>query len=217
MTTNHKKRNPGIASGIAILALLLMVAGCASTRLQRAWIAPDVGTLKIGRVVAIAFSNNPGRRRAMESSIADEIRKAAPEVEVIQSSTLVSDADLRNEEKARASLERAGFDAQLVMRVTDVNRTDVYVPGRTRVVPQYYRTFWGYYRYWVPIAYEPGYVERDRDVQVETALYSTAERGGLVYTAVSRTLNPSSAADLAEDVTSVVVKDLKEKRLFPTS
>jgi hypothetical protein len=199
---------------IAALAVLLVTMACGATRLQRAWIAPDVTSLRIHKVVAVALSRNPDRRRAMETSIVDQFHSAAPQVQATPSSTLISDSELRNEAVVRERLEQAGFDAQVVMRVTDVNRRDVYIPGRTSLVPEYYRTFWGYYRYWVPIAYQPGYIERDRDVEVETALYDTAQEGRLVYSAVSRTLNPSSAADLAKDVTHEVVKDIKDKGLL---
>jgi hypothetical protein len=182
--------------------------------LERAWVTPEPGAVNIHRVVAIALSNNPGRRRAMEASMVEQIREKAPSVEATESSTLINDTDIREEARVRERLERAGFDAQLVMRVTDVTRRDVYVPGRTTVAPLYYRTFWGYYRYWAPIAYEPGYIEHDRDVSVETELYSASGDGELLYSAMSHTLNPSSAADLAKDVTGVVAKDLKEKGIL---
>ena len=214
MTTSFATHTTRTIGCLAVSAALLVTAGCAATRLQHAWIAPDVTSLRIHKVVAIALSRNPGRRRAMEASMVDQLRRTAPQVQATQSSTIISDADLRNEDRVREQLQKAGFDAEIVMRVTDVNRSDVYVPGTTTFVPEYYRTFWGYYRYWVPIAYQPGYVERDRDVQVETALYSTARDGQLVYSAMSRTLNPSSAADLAKDVTHEVVKDIKDKGLL---
>jgi hypothetical protein len=214
MSSNH----PALVrayGGVAALAAAVLLAGCGATRLERPWVTPDVGALNIHRVVAMAISNDPGRRRAMEASMVEQIRDEAPGVEAVESSTLISDADIRQEARVRDHLERAGFDAQLVMRVTDVTRKDVYVPGRTTRVPRYYRTFWGYYRYWAPIAYRPGYIEHDRDVQVETELYAPG-RGDdeLVYAAVSHTLNPSSAGDLAEDVTGVVAKDLKEKGIL---
>jgi hypothetical protein len=196
---------------LAGLMLVFVASGCGATRLERAWVSPEVDALNVRRIVTIALSNDPGRRRAMEASMAEEIRDQIPGVAVTESSTLISDTDIRDEARVRDRLESAGFDARMVMRITDIDRQDVYVPGRTTGVPAYYRTFWGYYRYWVPISYEPGYVEHNRDVQVETAMYSTAGDGELVYSAVSQTLNPAYVADLAEHVTSVVAKDLKEK------
>lgn len=209
----HEKPQRLVTASAACAALLLVEA-CASTRLTRSWVSPDAGRVTIHRVVAMAISQYPARRRAMEASMVEQIRDKAPEVTATESATLINDRDIRDEERVREQLEHAGFDSQLVMRVTDVSRTDLYVPGRTLAVPQYYRTFWGYYRYWMPIAYEPGYVEHDRDVQVETELYSANAGNDLVYSALSRTLNPSSAADLAKEVTGVVAKDLKDKGIL---
>jgi hypothetical protein len=200
--------------GLAATALLVFCSACATTNLNSTWIKPELASLRINSVVAMAISKNPARRRAMEASMVEQIRDKAPEVTATESSTLIDDDDLRNESRVREHLDGAGFDAQLVMRVTDVNRHDVYVPGRTTFVPSYYRTFWGYYRYWVPIAYEPGYIEHERDVRVETELYLADAGGELVYSAVSQTFNPNSPADLAKEVTGAVAKDLKEKGLL---
>jgi hypothetical protein len=146
----------------------------------------------------------------MEQAMAAEIRDEAPGVEAVPSRSILSESEIADEVRVREHIAQTRFDGAVVMRITDVERRDVFVPGRTTVVPAYYRTFWGYYRYWAPIAYEPGYIERTRDVQVETQVYAMPA-GDLVYSAVSRTLNPSSAADLAERVAKVVTKELRER------
>ncbi len=208
-SSEARRRAPRSAL-IGLIVLPCLALGCAATRLQSTWVKPDLDGVRFHKIVAIALSNNPVRRRAMEANMADRLRRVAPEVEVTQSSTLFNESEIRDENRVRAALERSGFDAEVVMRVTDVQRQNFYVPGRTTVVPQYYRTFWGYYRYWTPIAYRPGYIERDRDVQVETEVFST-NNGDLLYSALSRTFNPNSPADLAHDVTDVVAKNMKEK------
>jgi hypothetical protein len=211
MRLHTEKRR--LASSAVWIAVVLLMTGCASTRLRTTWVNPNASSVSIHRVVAIALSNDPVRRRMMEASMVAQIREKAPGVTAIESSTLINDQDLRNEEAVRGLLERADVDAELVMRVTGVRRSDVYVPGQTTYVPEYYRTFWGYYRYWTPIAYQPGYVEPQRDVQVETELYAKPN-GDLMYSALSRTLNPGSAADLAQDATSVVAEDLNARGLL---
>jgi hypothetical protein len=197
--------------GIGLFTLFLLI-GCATTQLRHTWVNPNIRNVRIQRIVAIALTRDPVRRRMMEASMVQQLRDQFPEVTATESSTLISDQDLRDEAKVRQQLERAGADAELVMRVANVRRSDLYVPGSTTYIPEYYRTFWGYYRYWVPIAYEPGYIERDRDVQVETELYAKPN-GDLAYSALSGTLNPTSPSSLARDVTSVVAKDLREKGL----
>jgi hypothetical protein len=171
---------------------------------------PNLGATKVRTLVTMAMTKNPGRRRLMEDTMAAEIRRVAPGVESTPSYTVLSDADIANEARVQERVERAGYDAAIVMRITDVQRQDVYVPGSAVVAPVYYRTFWGYYRHWIPIAYEPGYIEHDRDVHVETEMYSM-RTGELAYSALSATLNPSSPASLAKEVGHVVAEDLRSK------
>jgi hypothetical protein len=196
---------------------MAVAGGCATgTHLQSSWVKPDLGPTNFHKVVAIALSTNASRRRMMEEEMSSELRKTAPDVQAVPSYTIVSDADLARESRLKEEVNRAGFDGAVFMRVTDVSRQDSYVPGYATAAPVYYRTFWGYYRYWVPIAYEPGYVEHNTNVQVETEVYSTVNEGVLVYSAVSNTLNPSSPADLAAEVASVVAKDLRAHGLLRT-
>lgn len=195
----------------AVVALL--AAACASTELEHSWVRPNLGPLTFRKVAAVAVARDPARPRMMEDSIVAEVQRVAPDVQVVPSYTVID--DMTNKDKVRAQFEQRGFDSSIVMRVTDVNRKDVYVPGRAVEAPVVYRTFWGYYDYWVPIAFQPGYIEQYRDVQVETEGYAFAGGGGdLVYSAVSRTLDPSSPADLANDATSIVARDMRDKGLL---
>ena len=200
----------GSVTVMAVLTAGWIVSGCASTRLERSWTSPYAGPTTFRNLVTIAITKDAPRRQAMEEAMASEIEEVALGVEAEPSRTILSDSEIIDEQRVRDHLAQTNYDGAIVMRVTDVTRQDVFVPGRTTVVPVYYRTFWGYYRHWAPIAFEPGYVERNQNVQVETQVY-VMPTGDIVYSAVSRTLNPSSSADLMESVASVVAKDLKAK------
>jgi len=197
-------------SFLAAGAVAGLVAACAGTRVQSSWTNPTVSPAPFRHVVAIALTKDPGRRQMMEDAMAAEIRDEAPAVETLASRAILSDAEIADEARLRDHLAVTRFDGAIVMRITDVERRDVFVPGRTTVVPVNYRTFWSYYRYWAPIAYEPGFIERTRNVQVESQVYRMPD-GDLVYSAISRTLNPASAADLAERVAGVVTKELRQR------
>jgi hypothetical protein len=197
------------ASSCAVIAI-----GCATTQLQSSWVKPGIGALSFNKVVAEALSKNPARRRMLEDAMVSEIRRVAPNVEVVAGYTLVPDDAMREEGRMQEALERGGFDGAVMMRITDTSVQDTYIPGRTVVAPVYYRSYWGYYRHWVPIAYDPARVERNRSVQVETVVYSLAGDSVMVYAAVSSTLNPDSPGDLVQRVASVVARDMRDKGLL---
>jgi hypothetical protein len=177
-------------------------------------VKPGIGELSFKKVVAQALSKDGTQRRMLEDAMVREIRRVAPNVEVVAGYTLIPDEAVQDEPSVRATIERAGFDGAVMIRITDVSVQDTWVPGRTVYTPVYYRTFWGYYRYWTPVMYDPGFVQRDQSVQVETVVYSLQGDGEMVYAAVSSTLNPSSSRDLVERVASVVARDMREKRLI---
>jgi len=214
MRTNIHPSFSHIRSGAALgAALLVVTVACATTRLQSSWVKPGTGPFTFKKVVAIALSKTPGRRRILEDAMATQIRLVS-DVHVVPSYSIISDSDLMSEPRVREAIDRAGFDGGVFLRVIDISHRDVFVPGVSIYAPVYYQTFWGYYRYWAPIVYEPGSFERQTAVQVETEVYSTAGEGDLLYSAVSRTVNPSSPTDLVERVARVVTRDLRAKGLL---
>jgi hypothetical protein len=209
---NARHRDQRLRSLAFSLVTIGLAAACASGGMEYSWARPDMGPLHFRDVVTIAVTPSSARRRMMEEAMAGEIHRIAPNVQAVGSYTLIGDKDVNNESHFRDQINQAGFDGAVFLRVTDVTRQDVYIPGSA--APGYYRTFWGYYKYWTPIAFEPNYVERDTDVQVETEVYSTAGEGELVYSAISRAVDPTSPADLVRKVGAVVASDMKSRGLL---
>jgi hypothetical protein len=195
------------------VVLAVLASACASTALEHSWSKPDIGQLTFTKVAAVAVSRDASRRRMMEDAMVQEIQHVGKDVQAVPSYSVMPDQI--DTETSRRAFEQRGFDGVVALRVTDVSRSDVYVPGSAVVAPVPYRTFWGYYNYWVPIAYEPGYVEQNSNVRVETEVYSLANGSSeLIYSAVSQTLNPTSTTELVNSVASVVSHDLRDKGLL---
>lgn len=191
-------------------AAVVLASACGGARVQSAWSNPAVSPAPFRNLLAAAITKDPGRRQMMEDAMTAALRDEAPAAETVASRSILSESEITDEARVRDHLALTRFDGAIVMRITDVERGDVFVPGRTTVVPAWYRTFWGYYRYWAPIAYEPGYIERRRNVQVETLVYALPA-GDLVYSAISRPLDPASADELAARVARVVARDLRQR------
>ena len=118
--------------------------------------------------------------------------------------TVLDDSEIKDQEAARAKLERLGYHGAIVMRVVGRETQYSYEPGFWRTRP-YYRRFWGGYWGWGwAHVQEPGYLREDRIVSVETLVYSFTQ-DELVWAGVSKTVNPEKidvfVAELAEAVT----------------
>lgn len=193
------------------VAVLSLAAACASTRIVDRWRNPEVGAISFEKVVAMAIVKDAGRRRVLEDAMAAEIQAVGATAQPAY--TFVPDEQVRDDAAARRHFEREGFDGAVMLRVVGANTTQTYVPGRVTAVPVYYRTLWGYYRYWVPVEYDPGYVRTDRNVRVETIVYSVKDEQ-MVWSGLSETLNPDSARALVRGVAKAVVSDLRRDRLL---
>jgi hypothetical protein len=84
----------------------------------------------------------------------------------------------------------------------------------TYVPPSYGPTFWGYYGYARPMAYDPGYIRTDTVVRVETSIYSLRE-DRLLWVASSETMNPKSVDTLVAEVAKAVRAELERSKLIP--
>jgi hypothetical protein len=187
--------------GVAQLAAACVLSGCASTTLLSTWREPGVGQLSFQKVLVIAPSHDPSLRRAAEEELARRIKRA----QAIPSYTLIPEAELENDEAVRARAKSEGFDGVVVMRVVSVDKQATWVPGA-----------WTgrYYAYGGWPAYDPGQIQINTYVRVETNVYS-ARDDKLVWASASRTTNPSNVNSLVASTAKAVGKEMKKQGLIP--
>jgi hypothetical protein len=71
----------------------------------------------------------------------------------------------------------------------------------------YYGRFTGYYSYYNPVMYDPGYYATDKNYYLEINLYD-AKTEELVWSAQSETTNPSSIETFSYSFSQLVVNQL---------
>jgi hypothetical protein len=136
-----------------------LVSACASTAILSTWKEPGVGQVAFHKVLVLAPGRDPSIRRAAEDELVSRITR----VLAVPSYTLIPDNEMGSQEAIRARAVAAGFDGAVVMRVVSVNRQATWVPG-SWVGPYYAFGGWP--------AYDPGFVQVDTQVRVETNVYS---------------------------------------------
>lgn len=205
------KVGPGIRR--MATALVLASLACSTTTFESTWRAPDARPLKLSgrKVVAMFLSKNAARRRRAEDALAREI--SARGAQGVPAYTVLSDAEVQDQDAAKAKLESLGFSGAVVMRVVGRETQYTYEPPVVWARP-YYRRFWGgYWRWgWGTIA-EPGYLIADKIVKVETLVYSF-EQDELVWAGVSRTVDPTKIEDFISELANAVTKQMAKDGLF---
>jgi hypothetical protein len=194
-----------------VLAGALSLTGCATTTFTSTWKAPGVENLSpVGKTVAAVFvAREESRRRAGEDALAADI--TARGARGVAAYTLLPDGQHDSGEAARGRLKDAGVNAVVVMRVVGRDQRITYSPGY--VWPAYYGGFGPYWGYGWGAVYQPGYLQSDTLVSVETLLYSL-DRDKLLWAGTSRTANPRDLDSLVSEVADATAKEMTRQGLL---
>ena len=194
---------------LGVLGTGLMSCG-PSTTLKNSWRDPSfTGPLEFNKVLVVMVTKDGSTRRTVEDDIAQRI-SAKRQVEAVPSYTILMESDLRNTEHAKQIVRDAGFDGAVMLRVVGVDKETTYVPG---TYPSPYYNFWGYYDYAWPAVYDPGYMQTDTIVNIETMVYSIKDEK-LVWTGTTESFNPSDVDDLVAGIGAAVSSEMAKEGLI---
>ena len=115
----------------------------------------------------------------------------------------------------RAVVREQKFDAIVVGRLTKRVDKTTYVPGEVYTPAPFYGTFYGYYGAMAPVIYTPGYMETEKEAQVEVNVYSTAKPDGeLVWTGTTNTFDAKSPMKVIKELVKIVTEELEQGRII---
>ncbi len=187
----------------ATIAVAAAELACASTRVTSSWRDPGVGAVRFRKVVGVALARDATLRRLAE----DEFVRALGPAAALAGYAVIPDEEVQDRDRAKARVEAAGADGVVVFRLVGVETEQRWVP------PTYYGHAWGYWGWAAPVVYDPGYLQTDRIVQIETTLYRVSD-ARLVWAARSETFNPESAEDLIAGVVRAVIDAMRQDALL---
>ena len=188
-----------------VSAALLTLASCApSTRIVESWKAPGVSVEagKYNKVLVIGLLKDETSRRVAEDRMAAFMQGRG----IASYGYLGPDQSAINAEGMSAKMVKDGIDGVLIMRLSDKEVTQTYVPGTS----SYYGGAWGYYGYAYPMYSSPGYVQTDHTYMVETSLYSLKHAAGPVWTCTTSVLNPTSVGTAVDDIMRAIYRKMRE-------
>ncbi len=199
--------------GISCLAGLLLF-GCATAQIESAWRDPATTprSLEFEKVLVVAMARDGVLRRKAEDELILALQKS-PRVQsgsmsITPSYLVLDDRELASTPRARDKMRTEGFDgAVLVSFVSSQEKITV----ETAAYPA--GGMWGYYGR--PGAfYDPVSVRSDTIVRIQTDIYSV-EQGKLLWSGVSRSMNPSNVEGLVAGVADAVAGELRKEGLLP--
>lgn len=200
---------------LSTLTLALIAFSCSNSKVTSSWRGPDTHALAPGnKILVLGFVNEKDirLRMQMEGWFVDALK--AKGYNAVSAYTLYGPKMFgnRSEEAAIGQLHNSGIDEVLTITLLDRARERDFQPA-TIYGP--YSPFWGYYNYWYPRMYSPGYVSVNTRFFWESNLYDVSSKK-LLYSAQSQSFNPSSASDMGKATSRVVTKNMVKDGLLPT-
>ncbi len=198
-----------------VLGVAAVVLG-KSTKLVASWKNPEYSGPRFHRILVLGMSANPGVRADFEDALSKLVARDG--VEAIPGNTILLRPEGTQLDLNYLKTQVKGFkiDAVIVSRLIKVETSTTYILGQAYVVPYpYYRSFYGYYGAVYPVVYSPDYLRQDKTVRIETNVYATTTPDGeLVWTGVSDTFNPSSADNVIDGLSKLLVKELQKESVL---
>jgi hypothetical protein len=203
------------------LALLIVILGslallaAAAPKLELSWKNPNYAGGTFKNILVLALNGKAANRAEFEDELVAAISrptgKASPSYEFMPrpDATPIDMHDLLELVKEQK------FDAIVVARLTKRDTKTTYVPGEVYTPFPYYGTFYGYYGALYPVIYSPGYMETEKEAQVEVNFYATAKPDGeLVWTGTTNTFEAGSAMKVIKDLVKIVTKELEKENII---
>jgi len=188
----------------------MLGASCAgpSTTVDAVWTSPTARQQpRLHKVVTIFLSEDMTMRHAGEDQLAREL--AATGVQATPGYTIFGDVpqDKNDVAAMKARLRSMGYDGVVTLRIVDREQN-------VESTPSTFDTYWGYWGHsYYGYGYgSPGYLYTETTYRVEAAAYSL-NTGELVWSGLTKTIDPDDMHDLIDDTTEVIAGELHRRGL----
>lgn len=197
----------------SFLAALIFIACSPSQKVTSSWTSKENSPEKPYQSLFIAvLTDNQAAKATIESDIA--AAATARGLKAVKSGDVFAPNFTRQPGPSRTEMmekiRQQGCDGIFTLAVLDKQSETRYVPGSVNYSPfmGYSGGFYGYYSYWQPTLYSPGYYTTDKTYFFEANLFD-ASNEQLVWSMQSEAYNPNKISKFSRDYTQLLVGKMK--------
>ncbi|WP_276498861.1 hypothetical protein [Pontibacter litorisediminis] len=206
----------------ALLALLAgaLLWGCTpTTRITGTWKNPEATAQNYSKVMVVALTDNVRARQTAETDMQAQLQKHGVEsvrsIDMFPPTVAQKGGPDVNEILSKA--QEQGYEGILTIALLDEETETRYVPGSYGYTPMtrfgWYGRFRGYYTYWYPTLYDPGYYAEEKIYFLETNLYD-AKTEQLQWSAQTESHSPASLRKASENLAELTINRLAQEGLL---
>jgi hypothetical protein len=164
------------------------------------------------KIMIIALTDNERRQYTWEGAFSNALKQGGA-VPLAGSKYLPAGAALK-EEGLKEVIRESGANLVAVTRLLAIDKETEYVPGTTAYAPApAYYGMYGYYQSSYMMLHEPGYIQENTVVKLETNVYDVGT-AKLVWSGLTHTINPETGQDAATSVAVAIVSDLTASKII---
>lgn len=193
--------------------ILLILTGCGTTKIVNSWKSDQLPDIRLKQVAVIALIDDIAYRRAFENAFTSELQNLG--VESYSGLNLFPLDRKYSKEEMDQILNDKNVEAIIIVTTAGSERTKEYVP-ENNYPPYSMYNYYGYYNYnyYDPYRYNrnPGYYRETQIQKIEAVIFDR-NTDKLIWTAKSQTTNPGSLIEFAKDVSTTLIKKMKEDRV----
>lgn len=199
------------------LTLLLMAAGCSTSKITTTWKAENAIPKKYNKIMVLGLIREADRtiQENMENHFVGDLKDRGYTAVSSLKEYGPKAFDTMDELSAVAKLKNSGVDAVLTIVLLDKQKERSYVPGSIYYSPYgyYYNRFWGYRTTLYQRIYEPGYYVTDTKYFWESNFYDMSTQQ-LVYSVQTQSFDPYNSESLGHEYGQMIVKDMIKQNIL---
>jgi len=199
------------------VGLLLIVAGCTTSKITSSWKAENTLPQKYNKVMVLGLIREADRtiQENMENHLVSDLQELGYNAVSSMKEYGPKSFENMDEEAAISKLKNSGIDAVLTVVLLDKQKERKYIPGNMYYSPYgyYYNRFWGYRATIYRRIYEPGYYITDTKYFWESNLFDMSNQK-LVYSVQTQTFDPANTESMAHEYGQMIVNDMAKNNVL---
>lgn len=204
---------------LTILAGLFLWSCAPATRITGTWKNPEAEPQSYNKVMVVALSDNVRARQTVETDMQAQLQQRGVEStrSIDEFPPTMGQKGGPDVNQILSKVREQGYDAILTVALLDEETETRYVPGTYGYAPitrfGWYGRFRGYYTYWYPTIYDPGYYTEEKIYFLETNLYDvTSEQ--LLWSAQTESHSPASLRKASVNLAELTVNRMAQEGML---
>jgi hypothetical protein len=198
--------------------MVMLLAGCISSKITSTWKAPDVVPRSYIKILVLALIHEADRtiHQDMENHFVDDLKALGYKAISAYNEYGPKAFTKMEETEALMKIKSKSVDAVITIVLLDRKRETSYIPGRISYSPYAYNynRFWGYRSALYFRIYQPGYYVTNTKYFWESNLYDMSTQK-LVYSVQTQSFDPADSEILAHEYGRLIVKQMVKENILP--